>query len=217
MSNFIQNFNYDEYLNSIKHLFPNEKYFGKKSNDISKIQDVFTRLDINSQDTNSKPKHMESFYSLLDEKQSGYYRPLNQDLNRNYDLIFSGCSQTNCDYICPPAYPDGDHKYIWGFQVANSFNKEALNLAICGDGIYQIVRKIFYQIFKNGNPKVILILFPDFGRLTMPHTKNLKSKINKQNEEFIKTYYLFGHNMDNKSVSKSPYYVEDIFDVTIPL
>jgi hypothetical protein len=217
MSDFIQNFNYDEYLNSIEHFFDDKKYFEKKSNDIKKIKDVFVRLNRNLNDTNSESNQIKSFYSLSDGKEHGYLRPLNQNLNKNYDLIFSGCSQTNFDYLCPPNYPDGDHKYIWGFQVANYFNKEALNLAICGDGIYQIVRKIFYQIFKNGNPKVILILFPDYGRLTMPHTENLKSKINKDSPEFIKNYYLFGHSIDRSSVFKSPYYVEDIFDATIPL
>lgn len=215
MSNFIQDFNYNNYIKSIEHLFPNEKYFSEKINDISKIRDIFKHLNENLNNLQSNVKHLKAFYSLQDEKSEGYYIPKNQNLDKNYDLIFSGCSQTNADYICPPQYPLGNHEDIWGFQVANYFNKNALNLGISGYGIYQIIRRVFYQIFTNGNPKVVLILFPDYGRLAMPYTKNLKSK-RIANIDLIQHYYLFGENIE-KTISKSPYAVEDIFDITIPL
>lgn len=216
MSEFIKNFSLDEYLNKIKHIFVDEKYFDEKIKDISKIEVLFNQLNKNFEDLGSDSKHLNAFYSLEDEKSdSGYYRPQSQDLNKNYELIFSGCSQTTSEFICPPFYLSGDHNNIWGFQVANYFKKDALNLGTSGYGISQIVRRIFHQIFKNGNPKAILILFPDYGRLAMPHTKNLKG-MNSNNKDFIQTYYLSGVQIE-KTIDKSPYLVENIVDSTVPL
>ena len=146
------------------------------------------------------------------------YNPKNQNCNKNYEYIFSGCSQTHAPYISKEMHELGDYKKIWGFQIADLIKKETINLGMGSEGADSIVKRILSFCRKNGNPKVILILFPDYSRLELPETKNFKP-IRIRNTDYVAHQsmrdYRFKTLENTKSIS--PHKWENIIDETIPL
>lgn len=112
---------------------------------------------------------VEIFYSL-DETDG--YNPSNQ-IFKNYDFVFSGCSQTHGDHISPPLAVDGDYKKIWGFQMSDRLNMSTINLGMGGDSPYLIVSKLIMYFEKYGNPKILACLFSDLFRFQAPKSDNM--------------------------------------------
>lgn len=154
--------------------------------DIKKLDDQLFGL-LNNDEFSCKAKSFFTFDQQLDKKR---YRPKNQDLNKNYELVFSGCSQTHGDHIVPPLVSFGDHNYIWGFQVANKYNKEALNLGMGGWSAEAIHKGLMNHFQKNGNPKVLLVLYPDFGRMSFVDNQKIKSEYSLNQIELVQHFFI---------------------------
>lgn len=145
--------------------------------------------------------------------QNGYSKDY-QDFQNNQELIFSGCSQTNGEHISLPMVENGDCTKIWGFQVANYFKMSSINLGLAGESIYTIVQKLFAHFNKYGNPKILLCLFPDPYRLTLPRDNEILISKNINKDAIIETSY-----SDNQrpAFSKKPHYKEHVMSDLIPI
>jgi hypothetical protein len=180
------------------------------------LRAVFTKRGYPQDEVLPQEKYfqLESLFTMQDTK-AGVYMPKNQKLDAEYDIIFSGCSQTHADFILPPNAIEGDHNNIWGFNIANYFDKTALNLAVGGYGFYSIVRGVLNQIFKTKNPKAIFLLLPDYARYTVPYSENINPDSTNTIDLILHSYLINTKHIS--SISKSPHRTEDIIDVTTPL
>jgi hypothetical protein len=161
---------------------------------------------------NCKAKSFFTFNQQLDELR---YRPVNQDLNKNYELVFSGCSQTHGDHISPPLVDFGDHNYIWGFQVANKYNKEALNLGMGGWSVEAIHKGLMHHFQQNGNPKVLLILLPDFGRMSFVDNEKIRSIHLLNQHELVQHFFIQPWDeTEYPAISKAPHYAHTVLPWT---
>lgn len=156
-------------------------------------------------------KSLNQFFSFDSSRDSCDYVE-DQDRNKYYDFVFSGCSETHGEYISKPFVEKGDVSKIWGFQVAKNLNMEKpLNLGMGSFSAHVIVKDLVNHCIKNGNPKMILVLFPDLGRF--PYVKNNKitSSYLANNHDYIQTFPL--HQQSEKIVppiSKSPHEAHEI-------
>jgi hypothetical protein len=141
-----------------------------------------------------------SFFTFDQQLASYLYRPTDQDFNKHYDFVFSGCSQTNGYYITEPEVYKADHKDIWGFQIADTYKKEALNLGMGGWGAESILKGLMHHFQKNGNPKVLLVLYPDLGRMEGVDSDKLKMGGPLNNHELIQHWFL--RPSDDEKVNK---------------
>lgn len=156
-----------------------------------------------------------SFFTFDQTLDSNRYRPLGQDLNKNYEFVFSGCSQTHGDHVTPPLVSHGDHNYIWGFQIANKYNKEALNLGMGGWSVEAIHKGLMHHFRQNGHPKVLLVLLPDFGRMSFVDNEKIISKDLLNVHELVQ--HLFIQPWDEteyESISKAPHYAHTVLPWT---
>ena len=131
-----------------------------------------------------------SFFTFDQQLEPYRYRPMNQNFNKNYDFVFSGCSQTLGHYITEPEVEGGDYKDIWGFQIADTYDKKALNLAMGGWGAESILKGLMHHFQKNGNPKVLLVLYPDLGRMEGVDSNKIKMASPLNNHELIQHWFL---------------------------
>ncbi len=147
------------------------------------------------------------------------YRPAVQEFKKNQEMIFSGCSQTHGDHICPPLVKSGSHEQIWGFLVAKKMNLDAINLGIGAEGIYRIIQRLISHFEAYGNPKTLLCLFPDPYRFTSPRdSDNLTANRPSGTYPFLQG--TFHGSMDVKDLplfSKKPYKKEEVIPKMIPL
>jgi hypothetical protein len=125
----------------------------------------------------------------------------------NTELLFAGCSMTFGVGIQEDA--------IWGNQLAKEFGYSAINLSEPGVGVDKIINYIFSYLKKYEPPKLILCLFPDFGRMLYPFVKDLVSSKNRfkpiNYDLEVHTIQLNRH-MDSSlrpSFDKKPYAVEN--------
>lgn len=190
----------DRFIEELTHLYDwkssasfNKETFDNLSKDFSKLL----------------PKHEESaksFFTFDQKRIQNEYRPQDQDLNKNYEFIFSGCSQTHGDHITKPLVPEGDYNAIWGFQVANKYNKQGLNLGMGGWSAQSILKGLMNHFQQNGHPKVLLVLYPDFGRVEAVDSDKIKMPEQLNFNDIVQHWYL--NSIDDKRfqrVSKSPY------------
>ena len=120
----------------------------------------------------SAPDHLVSDIFSLKLRKSQEKEALNQDLNRYYETIYSGCSETYGSHIAtgtlplPPGNkerpPDLSTAYpnIWGSIVCSRMGGEFLNLSTGGASAISILDDYMYQTKKYGAPKNLLVLFP---------------------------------------------------------
>lgn len=155
---------------------------------------------------------LDIFFGLSHGLENALYIPSNQDFNKKYDFIFSGCSQTHAKFICPPHFKDGDHNNIWGFQIANHYGKEGLNLAMEGWSAQSILKRLMKYFSQHGHPKVLLVLYPDLGR--MPFVSNNKIAFHnktKTNYDTVRHLYLhIGDDYNFSKISKVPHKATDV-------
>jgi hypothetical protein len=131
-----------------------------------------------------------SFFTFDQQLENYRYRPINQDFSKNYDFVFSGCSQTHGDHITEPKVKGGCYKDIWGFQIADTYGKEALNLGMGGWGAESILKGLMHHFQKNGNPKVLLVLYPDLGRIEGVDSNKIKMRSPLNTHELIQHWFL---------------------------
>ena len=131
-----------------------------------------------------------SFFTFDQQLEPYRYRPMDQEFNKHYDFVFSGCSQTHGDFITEPKVKGADYKDIWGFQLADQYGKQALNLGMGGWGAESILKGLMHHFQKNGNPKVLLVLYPDLGRIEGVDSNKLKMRTPLNTHELIQHWFL---------------------------
>lgn len=134
---------------------------------------------------------LNQFFCFSSGRRKDSYNPQNQEINKYYDFVFSGCSETHGDWISKPSAKDGDFSKIWGFQIADKLNlNKPLNLGMGGFSAHAIVKDLMHHCIINGNPKIIFVLFPDFGRYPHVINKKITAKNLSNNHDYIQHFYL---------------------------
>lgn len=181
-------------------MFDEIKWNGKEK----KINEEYSYII--SQIFENDEKSLNQFFSFDSSRQNWSYLG-NQCRNKYYDFVFSGCSETHGEYIAASYVEGGDISKIWGFQVAKELNLgKPLNLGMGSFSAHVIVKDLINHCIKNGNPKMILVLFPDFGRF--PHVKNnkIKSSHLPNNHDYIQHFTLQQHfEKEFPPLSKAPH------------
>lgn len=205
--------NFDYYKKN-KSILDQDKVFKlEREKNFSEIKNLMALIQNNI--IESKLGSFSSFFTLETDKVN-FFNPPNQNLDKNYELVFAGCSETNGCFISVDK--NINYNKIWGFQISEMVKKEAVNLSQGGWGADTIVKNLIGFFGRNGNPKVLLVLFPDFSRLELPETRNFKP-IRYKNSDFIGHQSLRNYVDDEKkcSVSHRPHKWKDIIDLTVPL
>jgi hypothetical protein len=133
----------------------------------------------------------------------------------NTDLLFAGCSMTFGVGVQEEA--------IWGNRIAKHFNYSSINLSEPGIGVDKIISYIFSYLKKYDHPKMIICLFPDFGRMIYPMVTPLITAKNyhKKTEKHLVMHTIQLHNYSDfnsrPSFDKKPYTVEHTVPYELPL
>ena len=181
--------------------------------DIKNLDDQMFNLLKNDKDNDAC--HATSFFTFNQQLSKKRYNPANQNLDKNYEFIFSGCSQTHGDHITPPTALNGNTDYIWGFQIAKKYNKEALNLGMGGWSAESIYKGLMHYFEKNGNPKVLLVLYPDFGRMTFVDNQKVIPEYLLNKVELIQHFFIKPlDEIKYEKFSKSPHYAHTVLPWT---
>lgn len=135
----------------------------------------------------------------------------------NEELLISGCSFSFGIGV--------DEEMIWGVQVANYFNLSYSNISLAGSSPAQIVYNLFAYFKKYGNPKYLIILFPDLYRLALPSVigkfvaKKYKDDNNDNGRVEFDPIHLY-YNKDLNEVvkySKYPHIIDEIVPIEVPI
>lgn len=107
----------------------------------------------------------ESSYPIGETLRSGLNFP---DIQKQSDIVFLGCSITYGQGV-----PEG---LSWTSFIKEQTNMTCNNLSGPGRSVQWTINNFFSYVHKFGNPKIVLALFPEFSRINMSSTKNMKSK-----------------------------------------
>jgi hypothetical protein len=126
------------------------------------------------------------------------------------EMLISGCSFTFGQGVNVEAN--------WPSQLSEMVNMKHHNLALPGSGVGLQVGNIFSYIYKYGNPKIILCLFPEFDRMRMVSNRNFmipsNDKVHKSylkgEDDIIDYSYTYAGIHDIKDISKIPHKAEDV-------
>ena len=156
---------------------------------------------------------------------------LNQDLNRYYETIYSGCSETYGSHITtgtlplPPGNkerpPDLSTAYhnIWGSIACSRIGGEFLNLANGGASAISILDDYMYQTRKYGAPKNLLVLFPRIDtRLPFVNDPDVLISKPADDEFFDVNEYVYATQVAEDSaiqkLSKRPHAIQSVMSGT---
>ena len=165
--------------------------------------------------------HGDDFVSLFTHEELKDKRdlfPKNQNLNKSYDLIFSGCSETTSAYLSDDR-DTYDGSEVWGAIVAKNLGVDSLNLGLGAAGAYEISRALISQFRKNGNPKTLLCLYPDLGRLNIPSDSNflVDNTSTKVGIRYSQISSQIPSSTYQPTYSKRPHLKEDIIPNLLPV
>lgn len=224
MFDFVYEWNKKFFINEKIDFDKNKKFYENKDKELLQLEKIFNTIKNNLKSaeinkSNDISNSLSTFFTLEENNAKELYRPQDQDFEKKHDIIFSGCSQTHGHYISQPLVKNGNYKNIWGFLVAEHFNKSSINLAMPAQSIYLIVKGIINQISKYGKPEIVLVCFPDFGRFSMPYSQiiNPQRAINKRNGKLSYINNTVIEFDNHPTFSKIPHKAEDVLDLTIPL
>jgi hypothetical protein len=164
-------------------------------------------------------KTLLSLFTDLEDERAQDFIPRSQDLSYNYNLVFSGCSETTGDYLTstPDKY---DGKDIWGSLVSKHFKVPALSFGLGAASVYEINKRLMSRFRKHGNPKVLLCLYPDLARLNIPNDPEIlvdsrfagnDTSIYRQTSTQIRS------NKPKPIYSKKPHLKEDVIPEIVPM
>lgn len=158
---------------------------------------------------------------VVPNSNTSLYIPKNQNISKKHSIIFSGCSETQGEYLT-----DNINEYsgedIWGFKIAKYLNKSAVNLGIGGASVYEIVNNLIFNISKNNKPDYIFCLFPDLNRLSLPNDPNflIDSKY-LQTKKIVNRMStptgFFSKTGEMPKYSKAPHLKEDVIPPIVPV
>lgn len=149
----------------------------------------------------------ESSYPIFggERSQLGFIFP---DIQKQSDIVFLGCSITYGQGV-----PEG---LSWTSFIKEKTNMTCNNLSGPGRSVQWTINNFFSYVHKFGNPKIVLALFPEFSRITMSSTKNMKSKYidldNFPENLIVYRYplYEFFEDQDTSKYFKSPLIAEHV-------
>ena len=145
-----------------------------------------------------------------------------QNLDRHYDTIFSGCSETYGDFIAGKPFIDGQHvdldpakPYIWGTIVSEVFGYNYANLAMGGASAISILDDYLYQVKNYGAPKNFFVLYPRIDS-RMPFFEDPGYLINleepnstAERDEVFNAVNIGAFEADHK-ISKRPHLIQEV-------
>ncbi len=151
-------------------------------------------------------------YIKYDYNSLGYR---SKEFHQNEKLLIAGCSQTFGFGV--------EKEHIWGNVVAKQFGIDCANLSVPASSCGAIVNNLFAYFQEFGNPKVLLVLFPDMYRFQITTDPELVSspsiKIKKTNDQDIPylTYlHLNTHNKENMPKNqRMPFNLEEMLSPDI--
>lgn len=185
--------------------------------------DSFNLLNINSSDMDVL-KSLNNFEIELlltnppIQQEGVLHRPMVQEFKTNQELIFSGCSETQGNYLCGQDDSDEMYKSLWGFRLSNELIMDAINLGIGGESAYRIIQRLFSHFKKYGNPKNLFCLFPDPYRFTSPQQNGYLMAKRPYGGDFLQTtHHNYGTVPHNVMYAKRPFMKEDVVSQSLPL
>lgn len=145
-----------------------------------------------------------------------------QDLDRHYDTIFSGCSETYGDFIAGAPFVDGQdvdleaaRPYIWGTIVSEGLSDSYANLAMGGASAISILDDYLYQVKTYGAPENFFVLYPRIDS-RMPffedpgYLVNLKEPgATVSKDEVFNAVNIGAFEADHK-ISKRPHLIQEV-------
>lgn len=124
-------------------------------------------------------------------------------------ILASGCSFTYGQGVRPEG--------TWPAQLAGMLDLSHHNLGVPGSGVGYQVGNIFSYIYKYGNPKIILCLFPEFNRMRMISNRNFMVPGNDTKKEYLKDKndiidfsYTYANIYDVTAISKIPHQAQQV-------
>lgn len=153
-------------------------------------------------------------YSKYKFNSQGYR---SKEFIKNEELLISGCSFSFGVGV--------DEEMIWGVQVANYFNLSYSNISLAGSSPAQIVYNLFAYFKKYGNPKYLIILFPDLYRLSLPSVigkfvakKYKNDNIDNGTVEFDPIHLYYNKDLNEiVKYSKIPHVIDEIVPIEVPV
>lgn len=143
-------------------------------------------------------------------------------LDRYYETIYSGCSETFGDHLIgdsPSLDQELDlansNKYIWGTIVSEHVGQSYANLAVGGASAISILEDYRHHIKKYGAPKNLFILYPRID-CRLPFFEDPKHLINlKEDGEGYSNFEIFnainiGIYDNEVKMSKRPHFIQEI-------
>jgi hypothetical protein len=161
-----------------------------------------------------------SLFTMANDEKSEDFIPRGQDISYNYDLVFSGCSETTGEYLTdtPETYSGED---IWGSLVSEHFKVPALSFGFGAASPYEINKRLLSRFSKHGNPKTLLCLYPDLTRLNIPSDPtNLIDKrfsTSSNPEVYTQSCSQISAKGVTPNYSKKPHLKEDVIPEIVPL
>lgn len=140
-----------------------------------------------------------------------------QELNKRYDLVYAGCSETYGEYLAQIKQPKEYTKYIWGELVSQELSTDSVNLSVGGGSVHRIVSVLVNYFSTYGNPKICLLYLPDLYRISIPNDP--RTLIDYQGrDDILPTPDQISFIEDRKpKISKRPHGRRDVLPMALPV
>jgi hypothetical protein len=125
-----------------------------------------------------------------------------KEFSKNNELLAAGCSFTFGSGVPEEA--------IWANTVANELKVSASLLALPGVSTSFIVEDLFRYFKAYGNPKLLLCLFPDSGRIEVPCDNKIIASPTHNTSILYTIHSLRDDDSNRRKYLKKPYDVEQL-------
>ncbi len=124
------------------------------------------------------------------------------EFSKNNELLVAGCSFTFGSGV--------PEETIWGNVIADKLDVSASLLALSGISTSFIVEDIFRYFKSYGNPKMLLCMFPNPGRVDIPCDNKVLTTGRSENPIVYTVHVLGDGDPDRHKYLKQPYNVDQI-------
>lgn len=213
-------FKIKDFFDENKKNISSKEFLDSQIKDLNNVKLIINSINSSMLNINDPEKYKESvqkqIFTLDQDIRKSMYMPEYQDFNKNYSFVFSGCSETQGQYIST-SRNQKDFDAIWGFKVADNYKQDALNLGVQGASVEGIVKGLMHHFRKNGNPKVLLVLLPDLGRTDFVVNNKILSETKNDltPRNAVQQYYFHpDHDYDYEKVTKVPHHFYNVMPYT---
>lgn len=156
----------------------------------------------------------DNFLDTVNEYHMNSLSYRSNEFSKGTKFVYAGCSYSFGEGVA--------EKDIWGTLVANHLGFSYSNLSRPGASVQWIVKNLFNYFREYGNPEVLVCLFPDFCRVTVPinpHISKVKGNDDEEKWTTMHDIHLGGHvELANRpKYSKKPHAMEDVLPVELPM